>query len=189
LPGGKESVLKVIASRKTGRILGAQAVGKGPSDKFIDTVAMALQAKMTCSELAEADLAYSPPFSPVLSPVIVAAFVLMNKIEGTLGWVSAAELQEKRAASGDHFVVLDVREKKEVKEQRIPRSHWIPLDELEKRLGELEKDKEIAVHCHSGLRSYKACLKLKHHGFIRVENVDGGLLCWSYDLEGEKAQG
>ena len=188
LPGGKESVLKVIASRKTGRILGAQAVGEGPSDKFIDTVAMALQAKMTCSQLAEADLAYSPPFSPVLSPVIVAACVLMNKIEGTLGWLSAAELKEKRAASGDHFVVLDVREEKEVKEKRIPRSQWIPLDELEKRLGELDKNKEIAVHCHSGLRSYKASLKLKHHGFTKVENVDGGLLCWSYDLEGEKAQ-
>jgi NADPH-dependent 2,4-dienoyl-CoA reductase/sulfur reductase-like enzyme/rhodanese-related sulfurtransferase len=188
LPGGKESVLKVIASRETGRILGAQAVGEGPSDKFIDTVAMALQAKMTCSQLAEADLAYSPPFSPVLSPVIVAACVLMNKIEGTLGWLSAAELQEKRAASGDHFGVLDVREEKEVKEKRIPRSQWIPLDELEKRLGELDKNKEIAVHCHSGLRSYKASLKLKHHGFTKVENVDGGLLCWSYDLEGEKAQ-
>jgi NADPH-dependent 2,4-dienoyl-CoA reductase/sulfur reductase-like enzyme/rhodanese-related sulfurtransferase len=188
LPGGKESVLKVIASRKTGRILGAQAVGEGPSDKFIDTVTMALQAKMTCSQLAEADLAYSPPFSPVLSPVIVAACVLMNKIEGTLGWLSAAELKEKRAASGDHFVVLDVREEKEVKEKRIPRSQWIPLDELDKRLGELDKNKEIAVHCHSGLRSYKASLKLKHHGFTKVENVDGGLLCWSYDLEGEKAQ-
>ncbi len=143
---------------------------------------------MTCSQLAEADLAYSPPFSPVLSPVIVAACVLMNKIEGTLGWLSAAELKEKRAASGDHFVVLDVREEKEVKEKRIPRSRWIPLDELEKRLGELDKNKEIAVHCHSGLRSYKASLKLKHHGFTKVENVDGGLLCWSYDLEGEKAQ-
>ena len=188
-PGGKESVLKVIASRKTGGILGAQAVGEGPSDKFIDTVAMAIQAKMTCSQLAEADLAYSPPFSPVLSPVIVAAYVLTNKIEGTLGWLSAAELQAKRAASGDDLVVLDVREAKEVKEKRIPRSQWIPLDELERRLGELDKNKVFAVHCHSGLRSYKACLKLKHHGFPRIENVDGGLLCWSYDLEGEKTEG
>jgi len=188
-PGGKESVLKVIASRKTGGILGAQAVGEGPSDKFIDTVAMAIQAKMTCSQLAGADLAYSPPFSPVLSPVIVAAYVLTNKIEGTLGWLSAAELQAKRAASGDDLVVLDVREAKEVKEKRIPRSQWIPLNELEGRLGELDKNKEFTVHCHSGLRSYKACLKLKHHGFPRIENVDGGLLCWSYDLEGEKTEG
>ncbi len=189
LPGGKESVLKVIASRKTGGIVGAQAVGEGPSDKFIDTVAIAIQSKMTCADLTGADLAYSPPFSPALSPVIVAAYVLTNKIEGTLGWISSAELQAKRAATGDDdLVVLDVREAKEVKEKRIPRSQWIPLDELEGRLGELDKNKEFAVHCHSGLRSYKACLKLKHHGFPRVENVDGGLLCWSYDLEGEKPE-
>jgi rhodanese-related sulfurtransferase len=143
---------------------------------------------MTCSDLAGADLAYSPPFSPVLSPVIVAAGVLTNKIEGDLDWLSPAELNDKRKASGDDFVVLDVRDGKEVKERRIPRSRWIPLDELEKRLGELDKNKEIAVHCHSGLRSYKACLKMKHHGFKRIENLDGGLLCWSYDLEGEKAK-
>ena len=106
-----------------------------------------------------------------------------------MDWLSPAELNDKRKASGDDFVVLDVREGKEVKESRIPRSQWIPLDQLEKRLGELDKNKEIAVHCHSGLRAYKACLKLKHYGFTRVENVDGGLLCWSYDLEGEKAKG
>ena len=188
MPGGKESALKVIASRKTGRILGAQAVGEGPSDKFIDTVAMAVQAEMTCSELAGADLAYSPPFSPVLSPVIVAAHVLTNKIEGNLDWLSPGELKDKRKASGDHLVVLDVREEREVKDRRIPGSRWIPLDKLENRLEELDKNKEIAVHCHSGLRSYKACLRLKHHGFTRIENVDGGLLCWSYDLEGEKAR-
>ncbi len=189
MPGGKESVLKVIASQKTGEIVGAQAVGEGPSDKFIDTVAMAILAKMTCSQLAGADLAYSPPFSPVLSPVIVAAYVLMNKIEGNLGWISPAELQAKRTTMGDdNLVVLDVREAKEVKEKRIPRSRWIPLDELEKRLGELDKNKAFAVQCHSGLRSYKGGLKLKHHGFPRVENLDGGLLCWSYDLEGENTQ-
>src|SRR4030043_72888 len=81
-PGGKESALKVIADRETGRILGGQAVGEGPSDKFIDILAMALHARMTCRELASVDLAYAPPFSPVLSPVIVAANVLMNKLEG-----------------------------------------------------------------------------------------------------------
>ena len=85
MPGGRESILKVVADQKSGRILGAQAMGEGPSDKFIDTVAMALQGRMTCDQLATADLAYSPPFSPALSPVIVAANVLLNKIEGKSG--------------------------------------------------------------------------------------------------------
>jgi rhodanese-related sulfurtransferase len=186
LPGGRESVLKLIADKKTGRILGAQASGEGPSDKFIDIVAMALHGKMTCSQLATADLAYSPPFSPALSPVIVAANVLLNKLEGKLEWLSAAEVKGKMVTDRDTFAILDVRDLKEVQEKRIPRSIWIPAEELEKRLGELDRDKELAVHCHSGLRSYKACLKLKHRGFEKVKNVDGGLLCWCYDREQER---
>jgi NADPH-dependent 2,4-dienoyl-CoA reductase/sulfur reductase-like enzyme/rhodanese-related sulfurtransferase len=187
-PGGKESVLKVIAEKETGKILGAQAVGEGPSDKLIDIVAMALHGQMNCDDLAAVDLAYSPPFSPALSPVIVAANVLMNKIRGDLEWISAAEVKEKIDASHGDFQLLDVREPKEVREKRIPHSISIPLDQLEKRMGELAKNREMAVHCFSGLRSYKACLKLKHAGFDRIKNVDGGMLPWIYELETEDQQ-
>jgi NADPH-dependent 2,4-dienoyl-CoA reductase/sulfur reductase-like enzyme/rhodanese-related sulfurtransferase len=182
-PGGKESALKVIADRETGRILGGQAVGEGPSDKFIDILAMALHARMTCRELASVDLAYAPPFSPVLSPVIVAANVLMNKLEGKVEGIQASEVRERLQTSVENFQVLDVREKNEVEKKRIPNSTWIPLGELKKRSNELDKKKEIAVHCESGLRSYKASLKLRHEGFENVKNVDGGMLCWCYDLE------
>ena len=183
MPGGRESILKVIADQKSGRVLGAQAMGEGPSDKFIDTVAMALQGRMTCAQLATADLAYSPPFSPALSPVIVAANVLLNKLEGKVGWLSAAEVKEIMETGKNGFAILDVRDSKEVQEKRIPGSIWIPLEELESRVGELDRDKQLAVHCHSGARSYRACLKLQHRKFKEVRNVDGGLLCWCYDLE------
>jgi len=181
--GGKESILKVIADKETGRILGGQAIGEGPSDKFIDILTMALHGKMGCQELASVDLAYAPPFSPVLSPVIVAANVLMNKLEGRVTGIRAAEVREKLQTSKESFQVLDVRNQEEVEEKRIPHSIWIPLEELKKRVGELDKGKEIAVHCESGVRSYKACLKLRHDGFENVKNIDGGMLCWCYDLE------
>jgi NADPH-dependent 2,4-dienoyl-CoA reductase/sulfur reductase-like enzyme/rhodanese-related sulfurtransferase len=184
-PGGKESALKVIADKETGRILGGQAVGEGPSDKFIDILAMALHGKMTCRELAAVDLAYAPPYSPVLSPIIVAANVLMNKLEGKVEGIPAAEVREKLQTSRKDFQVLDVREEDEVKEKRISGTTWIPYGELKKRLGDLDRKKEIAVHCESGLRSYKACLKLRHEGFENVKNVDGGMLCWCYDMESE----
>jgi rhodanese-related sulfurtransferase len=158
-------------------------MGEGPSDKFIDTVAMALHGRMTCAQLAAADLAYSPPFSPALSPVIVAANVLLNKLEGKVGWVSAAEVKEEMETGKDDFAILDVRDLKEVQEKRIPGSIWIPLEELENRMGELDREKPLAVHCHSGARSYRACLKLQHGKFKNVKNLDGGLLCWYYDLE------
>jgi NADPH-dependent 2,4-dienoyl-CoA reductase/sulfur reductase-like enzyme/rhodanese-related sulfurtransferase len=187
-PGRKESTLKVIADKETGRILGGQAIGEGPSDKFIDILAMALHAKMTCRELGNVDLAYAPPFSPVLSPIIVAANVIMNKLEGRIGGIQASEVREKLQTSKENFQVLDVREEDEVKQKRIPNSTWIPYGELKKRLNELDKGKEIAVHCESGLRSYKACLNLQHEGFKNVKNIDGGVLCWCYDVESEDKQ-
>jgi NADPH-dependent 2,4-dienoyl-CoA reductase/sulfur reductase-like enzyme/rhodanese-related sulfurtransferase len=184
-PGEKESALKVIADRNTGRILGGQAVGNGPSDKFIDTLAMALHARMTCQELNSVDLAYAPPFSPAMSPVIVAANVLLNKSEGKLKGIEASKVREKLQTSGESFQVLDVREEDEVKKKRIPGSVWIPLRELKDRFHKLDKSKEFAVHCESGLRSYKACLKLEHEGFKNVKNIDGGMLCWCYEQESE----
>jgi NADPH-dependent 2,4-dienoyl-CoA reductase/sulfur reductase-like enzyme/rhodanese-related sulfurtransferase len=182
-PGRKESTLKVIADKETGRILGGQAIGEGPSDKFIDILAMALHGHMTSKELALVDLAYAPPFSPVLSPIIVAANVLMNKLEGKIEGIQASEAREKLQISKGNFQVLDVREEDEVKTKKIPNSIWVPYGELRKRLSELDSVKEIAVHCESGLRSYKACLKLQHEGFANVKNIDGGMLCWCYDVE------
>ena len=92
-------------------------------------------------------------------------------------------MKEKLETSRESFQVLHVREEDEVKKKRIPNSVWIPLGELKKRVSELDKGKEIAVHCESGLRSYKACLRLRYEGFENVKNIDGGMLCWCYDME------
>lgn len=186
IPGGKESTLKVIADQKTGRILGAQAIGKGPSDKFIDIIAMALHGKMTVQELANVDLAYAPPFSPVLSPVIVAANVLTNKLEGKVKGIQLSEVKEKLSVSKEALQVLDVREEDELQGPKIPGSHWIPFSKLNKHKGELDKTKEVVVHCETGLRSYKACVKLQHEGFENIKNIDGGMLCWCDDLGKEE---
>ena len=61
-------------------LLGAQVIGLGSVDKMIDIVATALLGKLTCADLENADFAYSPPFSPVLSPIIVAAGILTSKL-------------------------------------------------------------------------------------------------------------
>ena len=70
-------------------------MGEGPSDKFIDILAMSLHAGMTCWDLASVDLAYAPPFSPALSPVIVAANVLTNKLDGKIVGIQASEVKER----------------------------------------------------------------------------------------------
>ncbi len=79
-PGGEEITVKMTADRKSGRILGVQAVGTSSVDKIIDSAASALAGKLAVDDLTALDLAYSPPFSPSLGPLIVAAQVLDEKL-------------------------------------------------------------------------------------------------------------
>ena len=72
-PGTQRLTVKMIAERHTGRLLGAQIVGKEGSAKRIDTAATALWNHMTVEEMTALDLAYAPPFSPVWDPILVAA--------------------------------------------------------------------------------------------------------------------
>ena len=65
--------IKMVAERGTTRLLGAQIIGGPGAGKRIDTVATALWSEMTASDLAMADLSYSPPFSGVWDPVNIAA--------------------------------------------------------------------------------------------------------------------
>jgi NADPH-dependent 2,4-dienoyl-CoA reductase/sulfur reductase-like enzyme len=65
--------VKIIAERGTGRLLGAQLVGRQGSGKRVDVCAVALWNEMTVEEMTSLDLGYAPPFSPVWDPVLVAA--------------------------------------------------------------------------------------------------------------------
>ena len=79
MSGSATLMLSVTAERGTGRLLGAQAVGTDAVDKTIDTFAAALWGGLATTDLPDLDLAYAPPFSPVLAPVQVAGEVL-NKL-------------------------------------------------------------------------------------------------------------
>ena len=79
-PGGEKGILKLVADGKTGRLLGAEAVGE-TADKLVDICATAIWGKLSYPDLVNLDLAYAPPFGPALSPVIQAASVLSNEFD------------------------------------------------------------------------------------------------------------
>lgn len=81
MPDANNITIKVIADRKTGRLLGAQGIGAGDADKRINTFATALLAKLTVKEFVNNDLTYAPPFSPTIDPLLNAAQILLSKIE------------------------------------------------------------------------------------------------------------
>jgi adenylyltransferase/sulfurtransferase len=97
---------------------------------------------------------------------------------------AAGELAE-RLARGESIFLLDVREADELEQARIEGSHWIPLGELEARLGELfaMKDETIVVHCRTGVRSASAVRMLLESGFSKAENLDGGIEAWSLTVD------
>ncbi|MGB3682712.1 MAG: FAD-dependent oxidoreductase [Rubrobacteraceae bacterium] len=78
-PGADKAFLKLIAEKTTGRLLGAECAGSG-ADKLVDVCATAIWGRLSVQELINIDLAYSPPFSPTLSPVIQAATVLSGEL-------------------------------------------------------------------------------------------------------------
>ena len=102
---------------------------------------------------------------------------------------SASELARRRAA-GEALCLVDVREADEVETARIEGSLWIPLAELESRVGELlaMKEKPVVVHCHHGGRSENAARWLLARGFSRVENLEGGIEAWSLTVDPDVAR-
>jgi adenylyltransferase/sulfurtransferase len=104
--------------------------------------------------------------------------------EGELVQTSASAFASRRD-EGEEMVLLDVRRKDEVETASIAGAHWIPLDELEARIGELTsaKGKTIVIHCHHGGRSEKAARLLLERGFSGVENLDGGIEAWSLTVD------
>src|SRR5450432_4111522 len=84
---------------------------------------------------------------------------------------------------GDKFTLIDVREPHEYQICNIPAAKLIPLGEIGKRLGELDPDADIVIHCKSGMRSARACGILKAAGFQHVRNMKGGILAWSDQVD------
>ena len=79
-PGVSKILVKLVADRKTGRLLGAQMAGREGVGKRVDVFATAITAGMSVQEIAKLDLGYAPPFGPVYDPVLVAAQQLAKKV-------------------------------------------------------------------------------------------------------------
>ncbi|MYQ97050.1 MULTISPECIES: FAD-dependent oxidoreductase [unclassified Streptomyces] len=82
-PGASPMTVKMLAERRTGRLLGVQIVGREGAAKRVDIAAVALTARLTVEQMTALDLGYAPPFSPVWDPVLVAARKAARKVRGS----------------------------------------------------------------------------------------------------------
>lgn len=173
-PGAKMLTIKAIYNSETSQILGAYIWGKASVDKITDILSIAIQTKMKAADLSALELCYAPPFSSAKSPVNILGNAIENEINDLVDTISVEELRNEEKP-----YILDVRTIEEYNLSHIDGAIKIPLDELRKDLENLDKSKEIVVHCHSGLRSYLACRILKQNGY-NVKNLIGGYIM--YDI-------
>lgn len=175
-PGAANLTLKVLFELPTGRILGGQVIGFDGVDKRCDVLATAIRAEMTAYDLAELELCYAPPYSSAKDPVNMAGFAIENILTKKVRQFHWNDIP--RIVDDPNAILLDVRTDMEWSNGSIPGAIHIPLDSLRDHLKELEQEKEIYVHCQSGLRSYLACRILTQNGFS-CSNLSGGYRLYS----------
>ena len=179
--GGKLLVIKLIASKRYRTLLGMEILGPGDAAKRLDVAATAITFGATLDHVAYLDLGYAPPFAPPLDPLLTAAHVLLNKMNGLAKGINPLEayrwMQEKK-----DLILLDVRTPQEFKELRMddPRVLHIPLGVLRQKAKELPKDKDILAFCKVSMRGYEAQRILNAEGFERVWFIEGGLMAWPF---------
>jgi rhodanese-related sulfurtransferase len=173
MPDANSMHFKLLFENPTGRILGAQAIGKGDVTKRIDVIATAIKFGGTVEDLKDLELCYAPPFSTAKDIVNYAGYVGSNLLSGDFKQVNVDKVRE---LVENNSTIIDVREVYEYNLGRIKGAINIPLSELRERIDEIPKDKPVYLYCKSGQRSYNATLALQKLGFNNVTNIAGSFL-------------
>jgi len=169
--------MKLIADRKTRKILGVEAAGpQGDAVKArVDAVAPLFQFGATISDICSLEVAYAPPFASAMDIINNAANCLDNTIKGSHVAVDVQDFLEEFRQEKTR--VLDIRSKiqaepfvKKYKERWIN----IPQNEFRARVHEVPTDEPLCLLCGSGPRSYEIQVILAAHGITNTRNIQGG---------------
>lgn len=177
MPDAHPLFFKLVYERGTGRLLGAQAVGKSGADKRIDVVAALISMGGTLEELKRLDLCYAPSYGTAKDVVNIAALVALNLESGRFRQVPVTRVRE---LVEQNAYIVDVREEGEFARGHIIGAHNIPLSRIRERSGEIPRDIPVYLHCRTSQRSYYAIMALQGMGFDKLCNISGSFLGLSY---------
>ena len=173
MPDAENLFFKLIFQVPSGKILGAQAVGRGNVDKRIDVIATAIMLNGNLEHLKELELTYSPHFSTAKDVVNHAALTALNILNGEVKKVPVTKVRELVESKA---MIIDAREEDEYALSHIKGAVNIPLSQFRDRLDEIPKDQPVYVHCRSSQRSYNMVRALGQLGYDHVYNLDGSFL-------------
>ena len=183
-PGAERISLKVLFDPTSGKLLGAQGIGKDGVDKRIDVIATAIYAGLTIDDLMNLELAYAPAFGSAKDAINQTGYVGNNVLLGKTPNIQWYELEQAQDAGA---IVVDVRTEGEYQSGNIPQARLIPVDNLREHINEL-MGKDVIVHCAVGQRGHTAAQILRSHG-IKVRNLDGGYTTWRSGMDSRERVG
>lgn len=166
-PGAGAFVIKMIADRKSLRLLGVQAVGAGAVDKVIDIAVAGIMLKGSLTDLADLDLAYAPPFSTAIHPFIHTLNVLMNKIDGKFETFTP---EEYAAGAAEGYRIVDA-----CLAPSITGAPYVELTTVEGEVEGLGKEEKLLLVCNKGKRAYLLQNRLKFYGYKNTKVLEGGI--------------
>jgi len=190
-PTKKLMTLELVVDRKTRQVLGIQGFGNADDAMVarVNAVGSCLRGKPSVDDIANMEMAYSPPFSAAMDIVNTLAGMADNALAGRnvgVGPDAFGKMWDERD-SGEYFF-LDCREHTDARPylERHP-DVWrnIPQGKLYEFLDEIPKDKETVLICNTGARSYEARIMLRHKGFEKATIVHGGMAAlrqWGLEL-------
>lgn len=160
-------VIKMIADRKSLRLLGVQVIGAGAVDKVTDIAVTGIMLKGTLTDLADLDLAYAPPFSTAIHPFVYVLNILMNKINGKFETITPAEYA---AGAAEGYKIVDACLVPSVKG-----APYVELTDVEGPVEGLDPTEKILLVCNRGKRAYLLQNRLKYYGYTNTKVLEGGI--------------
>lgn len=171
-PGAETVTTMLVYDRNTGVILGGQTAGYKGADKRLDVIATATAAKLTVSDLADVDFAYSPPIGTANDAMNMAAYTAENRQSGFSPSVTASELDS--FLQGKNPVFVDVRDVFAFEKSHVEGAIHIPLELLPQELENIPTDRPVIVYDETGKKGHQALRTLLGAGFTDVTNISGG---------------
>lgn len=173
MPDAHYMAFKLLYTVPEGKLIGAQAIGRGDVTKRVDAVAAMITLGGTLEDLASFEHCYAPLFSTAKDVVNMAALVGLNVLRGA---VKQVHLSDIRPLVESGAYIVDVREEGEFAAGHIKGAHNVPLSQLHQRLEEIPRDRPVYLHCRTSQRSYYAYRTLVLNGYDNVTNLSGSFL-------------
>ncbi|MGN0596005.1 MAG: FAD-dependent oxidoreductase [Ruminiclostridium sp.] len=166
-PDSSTFITKLIADRKTEKLLGMQVLGKGAVDKMTDIAVVGISAGLKISDFDTLDMAYAPPFSTAIHPFVQACCVMENKLSGAFETFTPAEYIAGKAKD---YRVIDVQPA-----PTIFGAKWVDLGKVNGEIEGIAKDEKLLLVCTKGKRAYFLQNRLKYYGYTNTKVLEGGV--------------